>query len=59
LGVEWELAKREKELLWLRPSKAEPELTKKRGASITGPLIARTSSRISANVIYELMQSRP
>ena len=59
LGVEWELAKREKELLWLRPSKAEPELTKSRGASTTGPLIARTSSRISANVIYELTQSRP
>src|SRR5207247_3776510 len=36
LGVEFELAKREKELLWLRPSEAEPELTKSREASITG-----------------------
>jgi hypothetical protein len=36
LGVNWELAKREKELLWLRPSEAEPELTKSTEASITG-----------------------
>ena len=47
MGVEWELAKREKQLFWLSFSEAEPELTKRRGASITGPLIARTSSRIT------------
>jgi hypothetical protein len=47
LGVEWELAKREKELLWLRPSEAEAELTKSREARITGPLIATKSSRIT------------
>ena len=28
MGLEWELVKREKELLWLKPSKVDAELTK-------------------------------
>jgi hypothetical protein len=55
LGVEWELAKREKELLWLRPSEAEPELTKSTEASIIGAPGQDTDSwhaLIKANVRF-------